>query len=143
MKKDIKRDEWIGAVKAEGTWHLLALYIGEWILDYPKYDPFSDKSAEHNNYRNGMWVVDENNASEFLETMKENEISLLDVKKLVAEKGAFETPLTYVVNFDERLFVDGYPDRDITEYVPEGWNSFEDFPLKYVPDEIKAIWEAE
>ena len=140
MKKDIKRDEYLGAVKIEDQWHLLALYIGEWILDYPSYDPISDKSEENNNYRQGLWVVDESNSKQFLQAMSNEEMSLEDIKRLVKKRGVQEVPLTYVVNFDEQLFVDGQPDRDIEEYVPANWKGIKDFPLNYVPDEIKDIW---
>lgn len=138
MKNDVKRDEWLGAVNVDGKWHLLALYTGEWILDYPTYDPFSDKSEK--NYRKGLWVVDQKNAQEFINAMRDEELSSSDVKELVKERGVEQMPLLYVVDFEKCLFVDGHHDRDIEEYVPKGWKGIKDFPLKYVPDEIKSIW---
>lgn len=138
MKKELKRDECLGAVNFNGNWHFLALYVGEWILDYPSYEPYSDKSKK--NYRNGLWIVNEKTAAEFLEAMKNEEMSQDDVRQLIKEKSEDEIPLLFVINFDERLFVDGHPDRDIAEFVPEGWKGVEDSPLKYVPASIKSIW---
>lgn len=142
MLTKLKRDEYLGAVKYAGEWHILALYVGEWILNYPAYDPYSSKSPT-DKYRNGLWVVNETNAAEFLRAMQEHELSLTEVEKLIAEKGPEEVPLTYVVNFDEKLFVDGHPDRDIAEYVPEGWTGIEDFPTNYVPQKIKSLWQGQ
>lgn len=142
MTAQLKRDEYLGAVKFQGEWHLLALYVGEWILDYPAYDPSPDDSPA-DNYRHGLLVVSEKNAGEFLEAMREHEMSLGEVKSLIAMQGAELVPLTYVVNFDDKLFVDGHPDRDIAEYVPEGWTGVEDFPTNYVPPEIKSLWQVE
>lgn len=140
MKKDLNNDEYLGAVKVEGNWHFFADFVGEWILDYPAYDPDYDPSQWDYKFRNGLLTVDETNAEEFLKAMQEQELSLDSVKKLVAEKGEDKIPLTYVVNFDERIFVDGNSERDIVEYVPVNWKGIEDTPLNYVPDEIKAVW---
>ena len=140
MKKELDYDEYLGAVKVEGNWHFLADFVGEWILNYPAYDPDYDPSQWKYKFRNGLLVVDETNAKEFLETMREKELSFESVKKLVAEKGKDKIPLTYVIDFDECIFVDGNSERDIAEYVPRNWKGIEDFPLNYVPDEIKAVW---
>lgn len=138
MKKELRYDEWLGAVKVESKWHLLGLHVGEWILDYPSYDPYSNKSDS--NYRNGLWIVNEMNAREFIEAMRDEELSLEDVERLVKKRGVEDAPLLYVIDFDKRLFVDGHPDRDVEEYVPQGWTGIKDFPLNYVPDEIKSVW---
>lgn len=140
MKKELSNDEYLGAVRVNGKWHFFADFVGEWILDYPAYDPDYEPSQWSYKFRNGLLVVDETNANEFLEAMRAQELSFENVKKLVAEKGKEQIPLTYVVDFDERKFVDGNSERDIAEYVPKNWTGIEDTPLKYVPDEIKSVW---
>lgn len=139
--KELDYDELIGAVKHKSQWRFFAGTIAEWNLDYASYDPGYDPSKSSYLFRGGLLTVDETKADAFCIAMSEHELSHDDVRSLVAEKGAEKVPLTVVVNFDEKLFVNGFYDLAIEEYVPTGWRGVFDDPLKYVPDEVRAIWQ--
>lgn len=151
MKTEWILDEWLGAVCYQGKYRFFLEHTAWWILDYASYDPSSLADGEDNSYfRNGILVVDEN-AEEFLEAMKEAEILLDDLRRLVNKQHKItladeddyrgDLQLVFLVNFDEKLYVSMFFDVAYEEYVPKGWKGVFDDPLKYVPKEIQDIWE--
>lgn len=151
MKTEWILDEWLGAVCYQGKYRFFLEHNAWWILDYASYDPSSLTDSENNSYfRNGILVVDEN-AEEFLEAMKEAEISLDDLRHLVNKQHQItladeddyrgDLHLFFLVNFDEKLYVSMFFDTTYEEYVPKGWKGIFGDPLKYVPKEIQGIWE--
>jgi len=151
MKTEWVLDEWLGAVCYQGKYRFFLEHTAWWILDYASYDPSFLADGEDNSYfRNGILVVDEN-AEEFLEAMKGAEISLEDLRRLVNQQHKItladeddyrgDLQLVFFVNFDEKLYVSMFFDVTYEEYVPRGWKGVFDDPLKYVPKEVKNIWE--
>lgn len=151
MKTEWILDEWLGVVCYQGKYRFFLEYTAWWILDYASYDPSSLADGEDNSYfRNGILVVDEN-ATEFLEAMKEAEISLDDLRRLINEQHQItladedddrgDLHLFFWINFDEKLYVSMFFDVEYEKYVPKGWKGVFDDPLKYVPKEIQDIWE--
>jgi len=151
MKTEWILDEWLGAVCYQGKYRFFLEHTAWWIIDYPSYSPSILNSKERiNDFRNGILVVDEN-AEEFLEAMKEAEISLDDLRRLVNKQHQFtladedddrgDLDLVFLINFDEKLYVSMFFDVTYEEYVPKGWKGVFDDPLKYVRKEIQDIWE--
>ena len=141
--KTLLKNEHLGAVKLHARWRFFAGYIGEWILDYQSYDPESNQAQWRSQFRGGLLRVDEKDAEQFCRVMSEREFTLAEVKALVEAQGPEKLPLTVVIDFDERLFVNGYYDRSIEEYVPPGWRGIFDDPLRYVPSEICSVWQTQ
>jgi len=136
----LKRDEYIGAVHADGIWRFFAGTLAEWILDYNTYDPNYDPNKWSGTFRNNLLRVEVNQASAFQDAMRAHELSEADIKALVKERGADKVPLTVVVDFDERQFVNSYYDLALEEYVPPGWTAVFDDPQKYIPTPVRALW---
>jgi hypothetical protein len=138
----IGSDNYIGAVKFNGNWRLFHQPLSMWILDYSSYDDeYAPKQGE---WRENLMRVDESNAQDYIQYIAKNELLPDQIPYVVKGKFPGQALLTFVVNFDERLFVNGWHDNiAIDEYVPSSWTSIEDEPLDYVPSEISALWESE
>lgn len=140
---DVDPDDLIGAVKFNNRWRFYAGLVGEWILDYYLYDPeykFDDLEDGSPVFRNNLFFVDEHNADEFCKAMNPYLLSTEEVYELLKKRGAANFPLYVVVNFDEQIYVNGYSELPMHEYVPATWKSVEDSPYKYVPADIAHLW---
>jgi hypothetical protein len=144
-------DEQLGLVIYKSKLRFFLENDAWWILDYASRDPESI-NEDNSYYRNGMLLVDETNAEESLEVMKESEMLPEDVRRLVLESRELmktdededEFVLMFLVDFDKKLYVSGYFDfhvRPYEEFVPKGWTGILDNPVKYVGDDIKSLWE--
>jgi hypothetical protein len=146
-------DERLGLVIIEGNQRFFLEHDAWWILDYQRYSPsIIDSETRTTDFRNGILLVDENNAEKFLEVMKDSEVLAKDVRRLILEaRELMETDedeeefvLMFLIDFDKKLYVNGFFDflvQPYEEFVPKGWTGILDNPLKYVSDDIKSLWE--
>jgi hypothetical protein len=134
-------DEYIGAVKLNTQWRFFHDVLSMWILDYASYDPeYNPANPRFRGWRANLLVVDVNNAQEYCEAMTSRELLPEQIPYTFTEYGS-QAPLTFVVNFDDRTFINGWQDNiAIDNYVPFGWNSMEDDPYKHIPGELRALW---
>lgn len=137
---DLHPDDLIGAVHHQGNWRLFSGTVAEWILDYPRYDPGFKSVQGEAVFRNNLLRVDETNAAEFCEAMEPYELFAEDVRRLVETGEAVNWPLMVVINFDNKVFVNGFSEVPIHEYVPAGWTAYEDIASEHVPESIRALW---
>jgi hypothetical protein len=140
MGAAIQPYELLGAVCHRQHWRFYSGTIAEWILDYRAYDPAYDPSAWPTPFRNNLLTVSPDDAAAFQESMAPQEQSLDEVRALVQHRGTEAVPLSVVVDFDRRLFVNGYYDLAIEAYVPPGWQAVFDDPLQYLPEPLRTIW---
>jgi hypothetical protein len=134
-------DDIIGAVKLDSRWRFYAGTVGEWILDYLSYDPSASSRSEHP-FRDGLLVVGNSNADAFCRAMQPYQLSEADVRALIRLRGGNNFPLGVVVNFDEKLFVNGCSEIPLHEYVPNGWTGVEGNSYDHVPNEVRSLWES-
>ncbi len=148
MKTEWKLDDWLGAICYQGKYRFFLEHATYWVLDMIACSPSSKENSSY--YRNGILVVDEN-PEEFLEAMQESEISLEDLRVLIDKQHKIvladeddyrgDLHLTFLVDFDKKLYVSMFFDVGYEEYVPQDWKGIYDDPLKYVPEEIRDIWQ--
>jgi hypothetical protein len=139
--KDLDPDDLLGAVKHEGQWRFFAGTVAEWILDYASYDPYFDPAQTDVVFRDNLLRVDESNAAQFVKAMAPHEISPAQLSELTRRDGPTNWPLSVLIDFDEALYVNGFSEIPLHEYVPPGWTAKEDFPLRYLPDALRSLWE--
>ncbi|MFN6559704.1 MAG: hypothetical protein RMY28_007840 [Nostoc sp. ChiSLP01] len=139
--QDLDPDDLIGAVKFNSKWRFFCGTIAEWILDYASYDPGFDPSKSDVVFRNNLLKVDETNTVHFLKAMEPYELFAKDIQQLIEEEGASNWPLTIVVDFDKKTYVNGFSEITLHQYVPTGWTGYEGNPLNYVPENIRAFWQ--
>jgi len=108
-------------------------------LDYVAYDDEVD-----NKWRGGLPKVDHTNAQEFIQYLQSQSKEISSIQIPETENLSFpgqQALLTFVVNFDEQIFVNGWHDNiAIEEYAPENWTAIEDDPYQYVPTTVRGLW---
>ncbi|MEJ7709887.1 MAG: hypothetical protein WKF84_08510 [Pyrinomonadaceae bacterium] len=81
LSAELGYDELIGAVKLNSRWRFFAGTPAEWTLDYAAYDPtYNAEKTTAYVFRNGLLRVDEANAAEFCEAMKNTSFPLLTLR---------------------------------------------------------------
>jgi hypothetical protein len=145
MKTSVDYDEFLGVVKYQGEFRYLIDMVAWWIMDYATYDPRILTAAHRDEFRGGVTVVDNDTAEDFLRALADQEITREDLKKLLAEKKdpEDEVRLTFLIDFDQRLYVSMFFDIGLEDYVPKGWKGIYDDPLKYIPDSEFNMFAAE
>ena len=139
---DIDVDDLIGAVHFAGKWRVYAGTQAEWILNYQAYD-HSDPAEWSEPFRGNLLLVDVYNADKFIQIMQPYELPSIDLAELVRQRGANNFPLSIVVDFDRRLYVNGYHEAMLQEYIPPGWTGIEDNPFNFVPVELKTFCDSD
>jgi hypothetical protein len=139
--RQLQDDDLIGAVKLQSEWRFFTGFFAEWILDYSAFDPDFNFSPEKHLFRNGLLRVDETNADKFCEAMQPYELSENQLQQIIEADDTQQTPLMFVVDFDNLTFVSSYFDYPIENYVPEGWKAYFGNTYEYVPEKLRALWE--
>lgn len=131
----------IGVTRHGSRWRIFAGTVAEWILDYASYDPGFDPSRSEVMFRGNLLVVSEQNADQFHAAMEPYELQPSELEAFVHQVGRYNWPLSMVVSFDDKLYVNGFSEIPLHEYLPPGWSGIEGQPIDFVPPEIRQIWE--
>lgn len=128
----IKNDYLLGAVKLNGKVRYFLEPIAYWIMDYKSYDPeYRASENDTTPFRNNILTVDSSNAFEYIEALKEDEVSLTEIDSIKSQVD-FEIPVMFLVDFDSKQFVSNFEDIEIEIYIPEGWSGIFDNPISYL-----------
>ena len=126
-------DQRVGAVKLDGRWRLFGAPLVFFALDAVS---FCGAGAD---FRAGLPQIDEANAPQFMAAMEPYELQPEDIRRL-CEAAPFPPPLFFVIDFDAKMFVDGWTGDNLEDHVPGGWTGVADEPFKYVPAEVRELW---
>lgn len=126
-----------GAICLDGDWRIFGEgYPIMWALDLTNADPVAFP-----NERQSCIRIDRDNIGGYF-AMLEEEISLSQIQSAVEK-----IPLSYVINFDRQLFVDGGPDGGeiyhLSQLFPKAWRTLwrrQSDALYHVPNEIRTLW---
>jgi hypothetical protein len=132
----LRTDELFGVVKSNSEVRFYGAWLAEWILDYSSYDPSISTEGEEP-LRNGLLVVRPDQGADFCKVMRPNEIDAGEVKEYLKKRFI---PIDFYIDFDRALFINGFHEIAIEDYVPAGWTSEENDPLQFVPDDLRALW---
>jgi hypothetical protein len=132
----------IGAIRYHSEWRFFEAPVTSWVLNHHSYNPMLSDMIDRNIKkvtRNNLLEVDETNAENFLnaietyETFPDNILDYLEA--------GYDDELSVVIDFDNRVYINSYPEVPLQTYIPSHWTVYQGSPLDYVPDEIRAIWE--
>ncbi len=108
-------------------------------MDYKSYNPNYDPKEWNEVFRNNILEVNEGKANDFCKAMENQEFLLHDIRMNKSDGSRFV--LSVLIDFDSRLYVNGYYDILLEEYIPKNWVGIFDDPLKHVPDNVKQLFE--
>jgi hypothetical protein len=132
-------DELLGVVKCNSDVRFFGAWLAEWIFDYPGYDPGYDPTQDHESLRGGLAVVRPDQGAEFCEAMRTNAIDAAELREYL-KRHSSTTPIDFYIDFDSALYINGFHEVPVEDYVPTGWQSMEDDPMKHVPEEVRSMW---
>jgi hypothetical protein len=135
----------VGAVKYQSKWRFFDAPVASWVLNYvsfnPKFSLLIDPKAQVV-AQNRPLEVDETNAEEFLIALEEtHETDPIEIQEYILAGYEKQSQLAVVIDFDNKVYVNGYSETPLQEYIPAHWTGYEGSPLDYVPDSIKSIWK--
>lgn len=81
-----------------------------WVLDYKEYDGDPNEPQDETDWRYGIMQVDEKNAQAYCNALSNNELTSEQIPFVTKEIGGTQEPLSFVVNFDEKIFINGWYD---------------------------------
>lgn len=143
MKKileKLKKDYLFGCVKYKGDYHIYLMPIAWWILNYQKYDPTYDPNKWNFVFRDNILNVENDKIDDFIHSIKDDR---LDTNELRFSSGMQKRNmhLFFFIDFDSKLFVNGFPDIEVEEYLPnENWGGKFGEPLNYLPEGLKSFF---
>jgi hypothetical protein len=130
----------LAAVKFKGRWRFFCDIEQMFLLDYTLYD--SDYVPEPGGYRDGLLIIDEHNAEQWMSALAV-EVTAAQLMHLYREGHIERVKLTFVINFDEKLWVGSMWLMDqsaLDEYQPADWLADADNVSKYLPEEIRRLF---
>ncbi len=143
IKERLSENYIIGCIKYNGNYYFYLMPIAWWIINYEKYDPSILNSKERiSNFRNGVIVVADGQTDNFIKSIREDEISLQELKEIILfdGKGNYDY-LNFFIDFDKKEYINGFYDIEVEDYLPdETWTGKFDEPKKYLPDELQKLW---
>jgi len=133
----------LGCIYSNGNYNFYLMPVAWWILDYKKYDP--EHSSDNNSqFRNNIYTLTESNKNQFIESIKEDKISIEDIKSINEHyKGTddiYYSRLSFFISFDNNIYINGFYDLELEDYLPEKWTGKFDEPIKYLPIELQKLW---
>ncbi len=130
----------LAAVKFKDNWRFFYDIESMFLLNYPSFD--DTHNPTDGEFRYGTLIVDENNDEQWMNSIVE-EVNLEQVPNLYWESTERRVQLTFLINFDEKLWI-GYrwkmDQLPLDEYQPQGWTTQEDNVLDYLPPDLKGYF---
>lgn len=133
----VSDDDLIGGVLIASKWRFYAGTVAEWILDYPRYDPSAVNHESFSQFRNGLAVVTNSNKHEYCYAMGPYELSLSDIDLLANSNVEYGCELSVIVDFDNNIYINGFSEIPMHQFVPMGWRGYEGDPLSYLPENLR------
>jgi hypothetical protein len=135
----------VGAIKYQSEWRFFDAPVASWVLNYrpfnPKFSLLIDPNAQKVAQKN-LLEVDETKAKEFLMAMEEtHETDPTEIQEYILAGYEEGSQIAVVIDFDNKVYVNGYSETPLQNYIPAHWSGYEGSPLDYVPDSIKSIWK--
>ncbi len=135
-QESMDENAYLGAICVNSTWHFYLDRGGRfrWAIDLRNSD-LANVPKERANLLN----VQKQDVKKYV-SLFETELQLSQIKNMTGK-----TQITFVINFDEKLFVDlGGEEAEsfaIYKLVPDDWKSILDRDASfYIPNEIRRLW---
>lgn len=136
----------LGCIKYTDQYALHLMPIAWWILNHKKYNSGYDPAKWKSVFRNNILNVSDSEIGAYLDSIKEDKLNIKDLELI------FNVPIEYrylffFVDFDQKIFVNGFPDIALEDYLPDQtWKGVAGDPIYYLPPELKKIidpWQSE
>ena len=133
INQKIDAGYFLGCIRHKDQYNFYFMPIAFWIINYSKYDPTYNPHDWDYFYRNNILIVTDDNVDSFMKA--------IDVDRITHEAlvGSDIEDITFYIDFDTKLFVNGFVEISVEEYLPVGWQGKYDDPLNYLRNECGSF----
>lgn len=128
-----------GLVIAGGALFYVFGTDGEFILDYPNYDPSFDP-IEDAGYRGGLATVGPGDGFAFLHALRDGVFSVDQIEDFIERYGKDRVQPIFLVDFDRALLVTTFFEFALENYVGPDWHTDFGDLFDHVPESIATYW---
>lgn len=115
--------------------------IAWWILNYKKYDPTFRSEDWGSVFRGNVLNVTNKDIMNFFNAIENDRVDINELKMSCQNRLSYQFRLFFFIDFDRKIYVNGFPDVEIEEYLPSReWKGIFDEPLNYTPSELKQFF---
>jgi hypothetical protein len=143
LKGKLEDNYILGCVRYHGEYGLYLMPLAWWILNYAKYDPSFNPTEENSDFRKNILNVSDGEIDNFIQAIQEDRINLDDLMHALSASPE-NMNLSFFIDFDEKLFINGYFDNvEPEEYLPDDhWTGKLGYPIEYLPEDLKQVFKA-
>ena len=142
IKKKFEDNYLLGCIKYKGAFRNYLMPVAWWILNYKKYDPGYDPAKWQFVFRDHIYNVSDSEVDRFMRAIEADSLDTNKLRVVIKELPPEHAHLYFFIDFDRKLFVNGFADVEVEEYLPEGsWKGEFGDPVNYLPEEMKAIFK--
>jgi hypothetical protein len=123
----------LGCIRHKEQYNFYFMPIAFWIIDYSKYDPTYNPDDWDGVYRDNILIVTDDNVDSFMRAIEIDRIEHVTLVESNIED------IVFYIDFDSKLFVNGFVEISAEEYLPTGWRGRYDDPLNYLRDKCRSF----
>jgi hypothetical protein len=133
IDQKIKAGYLLGCIRHKGHYNFYFMPMALWIINYSKYDPTYNPDDWDSIYRDNILTVTDDNVDSFMRA--------IDIDRINHEvlAGSNIEDIVFYIDFDTKLFVNGFVEISVEKYLPVGWQGKYDDPLNYLPNECRSF----
>jgi hypothetical protein len=140
IEQRFEEDYLLGCIKKSGRCDIYLMPIAWWILNYKKYDPQYNPNEWKDVFRDHIYNVTDNQIENFLRSVDEDKLNTEELVILADNMPLRYRHLFFYIDFDDKLFVNGFSDIEVESYLPdENWKGFFGVPIDYLPIDLKKL----
>lgn len=137
IEEKLKNDYLFGFINYGNEINFYLMPVAFWILNYHKYDPTFDSQKWNYIFRNNILNVTKDRTQDYLESIQEDKVDIEEMSRYISAKNQM-IELNFFVDFDKRLFVNGFFDIAVEDYLPDAeWKGLFDSPENFLPNNLK------
>ena len=142
LYKKLRDNYLLGYIKYKGTYNLYSMPLAWWILNYSKYDPTSLTDNQTPAFRDNILNVSDNEIESFIRCIEEDRVSIGEFELAIDIPSEYKQ-LSFFVDFDAKLFINGYFENVEPEaYLPDdNWVGEMGLPVDHLPGELRGVFE--
>lgn len=134
----------LGCIKINNEYNFYLMPVAWWILNYKKYDPAHSTHANFD-FRNNIYTVTDSNIGNFIQSISADKISAAELQQITNTykntNEQYYSYLSFYIDFDKKLYVNGFYNIELEKYLPEKWKGKSGNPTNYLPRNLFVLFE--
>lgn len=131
-----------GCIKYKTRYNIYLMPIALWILNYQKYDPDYKPEIWSYIFRDNILNVTDDKIELFFISITKYKLNIVDLDTYMGINKNSHSTLRFFIDFDKKIFVNGFFDVSIEEYLPDNsWEGLFGYPSEYIPYSFRLYFD--